>query len=120
MEPIPAVELIPRGGLIPSFNAFLSKKKAQNVVIYSKIHSHLDSSASIELITVVESIPIVEPILIVEPIPLEEPNPIRHTIPPISIPIHLNYLEINVIPIPIPKNIGIITPLILTLSWSDV
>ena len=62
----------------------------------------------------VESIPIVEPILIVEPIPLEEPNPIRHTIPPISIPIHLNFLGINVIPIPIPKNIGIITPLVIT------
>ena len=104
MEPIPVVELIPCVNLILSFNTFLSKKKVQNVVIYSKIHSHLDSSPSIELITVVESIPIVEPILIVEPIPLEKPNPIRHTIPPISIPIHLNFREINVIPIPIPKN----------------
>ena len=105
------MELIPRVDLIPSFNTFLSKKKVQNVVIYSKIRSHLDSSASIELITVVESIPIVEPILIVEPVPLEEPNPIRHIIPPISFPIHLNFLGINGIPIPIPKNNGVITSL---------
>jgi len=74
---------------------------------------------SIELITVVESILIAEPILIVEPIPLEEPNPIRHTIPSISIPIHLNFLGINVIPIPIPKNSGIITPLRSTAQVTD-
>ena len=55
-----------------------------------------------------------EPILIAEPIPPEEPNPIRDTIPSIPIPIPLNFLKVNVIPIPIPKNIGIITPLVLT------
>ena len=71
---------------------FLLKKKDQNVVNYSKIPSHLDSSASIELITVVEPTLIVEPILIAEPIPLEEPNPIRDTIPSIPIPIPLNFL----------------------------
>ena len=58
----------------------------------------------------VESILIAEPIMIVEPIPLEDPNPIRHTIPSISIPIHLNFL--GMIVIPIPKNSGIITPLL--------
>ena len=48
-----------------------------------------------------------EPIFIVEPIPLEEQNPIGDTNPSISITIPLNFLQINVIPIPIPKNIGI-------------
>ena len=59
----------------------------------------------------VETILIVDPILIVESIPVEEPNPKRDTIPSIANPIPLEFHEVNVIPIRIPKIIGIITPL---------
>ena len=78
-----------------------------------KIHYHIVSSGSVELIRVVEPILIVDPILMVESISLEEPNPKRDTMPSILIPIPFDFQEVNVIPIPIQiqKNIGIITPL---------
>ena len=54
-------------------------------------------------------------LLAVEPNPALEPNPVVITTPSIPIPIPTNFLEVNVIPIPIPKKIGIITPLVQTL-----
>ena len=62
--------------------------------------------------TLFKPILVVEPIPAVKPIPALEPNPVVNTTPSILIPIPNNFLEVNVIPIPIPKKIGIITPLV--------
>ena len=66
--------------------------------------------------TLIKPILIAEPTPVVKPIPALEPNPVVNTTPSILIPIPNNFLEVNVIPIPIPKKIGIITPLQDTLA----
>ena len=59
--------------------------------------------------TLIKPILVVEPIPAVKPIPALEPNPVVNITPSIPIPIPTNFFEVNVIPIP--KKIGIITPL---------
>ena len=61
--------------------------------------------------TLIKPVLVAEPIPTVKPIPALEPNPVVNITPSIPIPIPTNFLEVNVIPIPIPKKIGIITPL---------
>ena len=69
--------------------------------------------------TLIKPILLVEPIPAVKLIPALEPNPVVNITPSIPIPIPTNFLEVNVIPIPIPKKIGIITPL-LPIGWWDI
>ena len=68
--------------------------------------------------TLIKPILVVEPIPAVKPIPALEPNPVVNITPSIPIPIPTNFLEVNVIPIPTPKKIGIITPL-LNMLWNE-